>query len=81
MSGKSTNTGVKMTIKQKQDNRLMFRLMAFFMVVLVTILGAILSYVDKGDSFGVIATGVFVFAGSVFGADYFSRPSNNEEKR
>ncbi|MGB1226468.1 MAG: hypothetical protein ACPG9K_01140 [Poseidonibacter sp.] len=66
-----------MNIEEKNKWRLKFKVMSILVVLLTLIIGATLSWLDKGNSFAGIGTGVLAFCGAVFGADYFSTPKDN----
>lgn len=56
-----------------QTNRFLFRILAFIVTFAVLIIGATLSYLDGGATFGPIAMSVMGFVGAVFVADYATK--------
>lgn len=59
--------------EQKQNNRYKFRILSFILAVCVLIIGGVLSFFDKGSTFGSIAASIMAFAGAVFVADYATK--------
>ena len=68
-----------MTVDDKDRNRLMFKWTAVVLVTATLIAGIGLAVASKLEGFAGIAAGIMTFAAGVFGADYFSKPSNGGE--
>lgn len=67
-----------MDLETKQNNRYKFRLYSIALVFATLVSGVVLTYLEKSTGFAGIAAGVFTFAGIVFGADYFSKPTGDK---
>lgn len=71
-----------MTLDEKNQWRLRFKIASVTLMTIAMLIGAVLAYLGKLDGFGAIVGSVAGFAGLVFGVDYFSSPTKdyNEDK-
>jgi putative Mn2+ efflux pump MntP len=67
-----------MTLQDKNKWRLRFKVYAVSLVTATLIIGSYLAFSEKTNGFEAIAIGVMGFAGTVFGVDYFSKPSGDQ---
>ena len=69
-----------MTLHQKNINRLRFKWIAVCLIVLSVVGGFVLAWHEKKiDGFGTIVGSASVFATGIFGVDYFSKPSEEQQ--
>lgn len=69
-----------MTIDEKDNWRLRFKMLSIGLVFGVLVGGIILALNDRVSGFAGIAGAVCTFAGAVFGIDYYTSPKDKNKK-